>query len=263
MKQKNSKKVIITGASRGIGRALALEFGSRGHELAIMARNGQSLAELCGLINENGGKAVFITTDVSNADKHKEDLIKAASMLGSVDIAVLNAGVSGFNWAYDFDLGKLKEKVDTNVYSVAAGIEALLPLMLEQKHGYIAGVSSLADARGFPGSSFYCASKTALTYILESARVELKPKGITIATIKPGFVRTDMTAKNKFYMPFLMEPGKAAKIIYRGIMKGKERIYFPRIMAFASYFGRIAPSFLYEWAAKSRLKMYEGQKQIL
>lgn len=256
MKFKCKKKVIITGASRGIGRALAIEFANRGHELVIMARNMQNLAELCSIINDAGGHAVFIQSDVSNIVKHKEDLLEAAAKLGGVDIAVLNAGVSGFNWAYDFDLGRLKEKIETNVYSVAAGLEALLPIMIRQGYGYIAGVSSLADARGFPGSSFYCASKAALTYILESARIEMKPMGITVATIKPGFVKTDMTAKNGFYMPLMMEPEKSAKIIYKGIIKRKKHIYFPRIMAFASYLGRIAPSWLYEWAAKSRLKQY-------
>lgn len=259
MENKKFKKVIITGASRGIGRALALEFAKGGHEMVLMARNEHDLANICSQVKESGGKADYVVSDVSNATVHKNDILKAVEILGRVDIAVLNAGVSGFNLAYEFNLDKLKEKIETNVFSVAAGLEVLIPIMLRQGNGYIAGVSSLADARGFPGSSFYCASKTALTFILEAARIELKPKNIKIATIKPGFVKTDMTARNSFKMPFLWESEKAAKVMYKGIIKGKERIYYPRIMAFASYIGKIAPSWIYEWAAKSRLKYYSGK----
>ncbi len=245
--------MIITGGSKGIGRSLALLAGSYGHELVLMARNAEKLAEVCELINSNGGKAEYITTDVSRSNNFKKDLQKAASILGRVDIAVLGAGMGSENWFRSLNTDIFKRVIDTNLHSVVAGLEVLIPLMMQQGSGYIAAISSLADARGFPGSSFYSSSKAALSNILESARIEMKPRGITIATVKPGFVKTDMTSGNDYSMPFLLTPEKAASIIYSKMMKGKKHIYFPRLMSLVSHWGKLLPAWFFERAAGYRL----------
>jgi short-subunit dehydrogenase len=118
--------------------------------------------------------------------------------------------------------------------------------MKRQKKGTIAAVSSIADVRGFQNSAAYCASKSAATKLLESARSELSSLGINIITIRPGFIRTAMTAKNKFYMPLLMDVDKAVKIITRGIDRGKKIIAFPRRMVFLTWIARSVPDTVYE-----------------
>jgi short-subunit dehydrogenase len=126
-------------------------------------------------------------------------------------------------------------------------MEILIPIMKRQGFGTIAGVSSLADARGFPGHAAYSASKSSATFILEAARSELAKFGINVITVKPGFVKSDMTADNKFFMPLLMETDDAAKIIVNGILSGKKRIGFPMPMVFLTYLVKILPSSVFEF----------------
>jgi len=114
------------------------------------------------------------------------------------------------------------------------------------------GVSSLADSRGWKGSGFYCASKAATTILLENLRVELKPFNVKVITVKPGFVETPMTAKNKFPMPFLMSAEKAARIIIKGMKKEKRVIQFPLPMVISSKLIRVVPDFLFEYFAKKQ-----------
>ena len=117
----------------------------------------------------------------------------------------------------------------------------------------IVGVSSLADARGYAQSGFYCSSKSAATKLLESVRVELKPHNIKVLTVKPGFVKTPMTDKNEFHMPFLMDVDKAAKIILKGIKKEKRIIQFPFPIVISSRLIRILPNFLFDWLSTRQL----------
>jgi len=164
----------------------------------------------------------------------------------TIDIAILNAGISGRNWLDRLNIDEFKKIIEVNLLSIAYGFEFLVPVMKQQGYGTIAGVSSLADARGYPGSSAYTASKAAATRLLESARVELKKHNINIITIKPGFVRTDMTAKNEFMMPFMIEPEKAAGIIRRGIERNKKIISFPLGRVVLTKISAHLPNFIYD-----------------
>ena len=132
-------------------------------------------------------------------------------------------------------------------------MEEVLIDFKNNKEGIIAGVSSLADSRGYPFSSYYSASKAAATKYLESLRVELKPYNIKVLTIKPGFVRTPMTDKNEFYMPFLMEVDKAAGIIVRGIKKEKTLVQFPFPIVLGSKILSIMPNRLYDFLMSKQL----------
>ena len=125
----------------------------------------------------------------------------------------------------------------------------MLPKFVEKEDGVIAGISSLADNRGFAGSGFYCASKAATSIYLECLRIELKRYGIKVITVRPGFVRTPMTDKNRFKMPLLMEPGQAAFNILDGLKKGKSVIQFPWQMVMLTRLVGILPGSFYEWLA--------------
>jgi NAD(P)-dependent dehydrogenase (short-subunit alcohol dehydrogenase family) len=253
--------VFITGASRGIGQALAKEYASLGARMVLAARNVEQLRELCEEINKKPclpggqtlrapGKASYIQCDVTKRDEVSKAAEFAAEMMGTIDIAILNSGTSHKNWASNFDSELFKETIETNLFGVAYGLEFFVPLMLRQGYGKIVGVSSLAGERGFPGSGAYSSSKAAVTRLLESARVDLKKYGIKVITVKPGFIRTDMTAKNEFGMPFLMQPEKAAKIIRRGIEKNKSVIQFPLGTVILTKITRMLPNFLFDAIAR-------------
>lgn len=248
------KNLIITGASKCIGKALAIKLSKEKNNLCLIARSEKLLQDLKeGLINSNSNIHIY-KCDVSDYNSVKKSIEFAIDKLGKIDLAILNAGISGSGSFINFKVENLRNIFDVNVFGVANYLEFLIPIMKAQSYGKIAVVSSLADARGFPANADYCSSKSALTQLLEGARVELKQHNIDIITIRPGFVRTDMTAKNNFYMPFLIDPEQAAKIIIDKIEKNAERISFPAPMVFSSWLMRAMPSNIYEKII--RLKKY-------
>ena len=245
-----NKVVLITGASSGIGGAMAKKFALEGALLALTARRKEILD---GFIEnlEVKTRAASYKCDVTNLDEIKSVYRQVKIDFGKVDIAVLNSGVSFRSGIKDFSSEKAKLIFDTNVMGIINFVEVLLPDFINERNGVIVGVSSLADSRGFPKSGFYCASKAAATIFLESLRVELKPFNVKVITVRPGFVKTPMTDKNEFFMPFLMEPDKAAEIIVNGIKKGKKRIQFPLAISLAVRFLRIIPDSVFEYLASS------------
>ncbi len=243
------QRILITGASQGIGRALAIFYAERGGYVLLAARNEKALSELSSELQAKGHSCDYTVCDVASMDAMQAAVNFMVNKAGGIDIAILNAGVGGH---HRFDVSN-SESVKTifavNIFGLIHGFDAIVPVMMKQGYGKIAGVSSLADARGFPGSGPYCASKAAATHLLEAARLELKAYGIDVITIRPGFVRTNMTAKNTFHMPLLMDPPRSADIIARGIDKGKKRIYFPMPMAVVSGIAKALPDAIYEFIA--------------
>ena len=240
-------KILITGGSRGIGKYIALEFAKSNCTIALLARDEEKLNKLRDELEKSNITTYVSVCDVSNKNNVTDSVNSSVEKMGGIDIAILNAGVSGSGYFENFDSDNLKRIFDVNVFGLAYGLEALIPIMKRQGYGTIAGVSSLAESRGIPGNAVYCASKSAVSFLLEAARIELEKFGIKVITVKPGFVKSDMTAKNKFYMPFLMETDKAAKIIVNGILSGKKRIAFPLPMVFLSWLGKVVPSTIFEY----------------
>lgn len=247
MKPKKIKNVIITGASKGIGRSLAFKGLKAGWRMVLMSRNIDRLEQISSEIKTNGGEAYSIQCDVSNLENMKIAIDKAHQLLTSIDLAILNSGISFPDYFENYSSGKLKQIFDVNVFGIAHGIEALLPYMKKQEEGFIAAVGSLAEVRGFPGNGSYCASKAAAGILLEAARIELKNKGIKFITIKPGFIDTDMIRNSRYIMPFKLSSDAAAEYIIKGILRGKSRISFPLPTAMLSYLGKIVPGGLFEW----------------
>lgn len=243
-----NKVVLITGASSGIGEAMAKKFAQEGALLALTARRKEILDKFIKnpIVKT---RAASYKCDVTNIDEIKSVYRQVKIDFGKIDIAVLNSGVSFRSGIKDFSSEKAKLIFDTNVMGIINFVEVLLPDFINERNGVIVGVSSLADSRGFPKSGFYCASKAAATIFLESLRVELKPFNVKVITVRPGFVKTPMTDKNEFFMPFLMEPDKAAEIIVNGIKKDKKRIQFPLAISLAVRFLRIIPDSVFEYLA--------------
>lgn len=243
----NNKTILLTGASTGIGKEIAKKLAMIDCTLILTARRTHLIEQYLSELNNKRADIIVDECDVADKNSVNESKIRIMSKIKSeIDIAILNAGAS-----YRTDIKELNSKhaeviFGANVFGMTYWIEKLLPEMMSRKDGTIVGVSSLADSRGHAKSEFYCASKAAATKILEGLRVQLIPHNVKVITVKPGFVKTPMTSKNKFHMPLLMEPEKAADIILRGLKKEKSIIAFPLPIVFASWLGGILPSRVYE-----------------
>lgn len=253
-----NKVVLITGASTGIGRAIAVELAKENCNLVLIARRIELLQQL---INQSlrlrritNNKFLILKCDVGK----KNDVASAYKLIkekfGGVDVAILNAG-AGYNVTIEnYNSCFAEEIFGANIFGIIYWVEQLLPDFVKNKDGVLVGVSSLADNRGYSGSGFYCASKAAASVYLESLRIELNQFGVKVITVKPGFVKTPMTDKNKFEMPFLIPSEKAARFIIDGIKKEKRIIQFPWQTVLLSRFVGVIPGLIYEKLAWKFLK---------
>jgi short-subunit dehydrogenase len=245
----DSKTVLITGASSGIGKAVAHRLAAEKCNLILTARRTELLEEFKSDLPAGARQPVIIKCDVSRKEEVAAAYRTIAEKAGKIDIAFLNAGVGRSVSIEKYNSDYAVETFGANLFGIVFWVEQLLPGFISRKEGMIAAVSSLADNRGFSGSGFYCASKAAVSVYLEGLRIELKPYNIKVATVKPGFVKTAMTDQNKFKMPFLMTAERAADIIVRGIKKEKRVIQFPLPMVALTRLVGLLPGSLYEWAA--------------
>jgi short-subunit dehydrogenase len=235
---------IITGASSGIGRALAHELAKRGYELALLARRAELLD---GLVGELRTRAIPIACDVTDAAAVRDAVRRAEAQLGGpCELAIANAGVSIPGHATKFNIAEAEQIIRVNVLGLMYLYDAVIPAMVERKRGRFVGVASIAGLRGLPIAGPYSASKAAVQAFLEAARIELKPYGVGVTIVNPGFVATPMTEKNRFRMPFLMQPEDAAVVIADGIERGDRVVEFPRPMSLLMRVTRYLPDALYE-----------------
>ncbi|MBS1786982.1 MAG: SDR family NAD(P)-dependent oxidoreductase [Acidobacteria bacterium] len=243
--------VFITGASSGIGYALAQEFAPKGCALALAARRTDLLEALCEQVRRAGSESVALPCDVSEQSQVKQAVVETLARFGRIDLAILSAGISGSTNAADFNAESLERLLRTNLLGVAYCLEELLPVMQRQGGGTIAAISSLAGDRGFPGSAGYCATKAALSTLFDGLRVELNAQGIRLVTIEPGYVRTPMT-ESFGNMPFMMGADEAARLIVRRLEQGDRVIRFPLAASAFMKLMRILPVSLFDRIAARR-----------
>jgi short-subunit dehydrogenase len=247
------KVFLLTGASSGIGYSLAKLLPKENCSLALVARRKYLLDELVAEITSDKVRIKAYKCDVSVIDEVTEVYNQIKSDFGKVDVAILNAGVSGRTEIDNFSPQLVNEIFGANILGITNWVDVLLPDFIKRKEGTIVGISSMADLKGFPKSGLYNASKAAASIFLESLRIELKPKNIKVITVRPGFIRTPMTDKNEFYMPLLMDADKAAGIILRGIKKEKRIIQFPLLMTLLVELVRSLPTGIFEYLAGKKL----------
>ncbi len=234
----------VTGASRGIGAAVASEFARRGYAVGISARNQEQLQRVA---DAAPGRVLVVPADVTDREGMLAAAARVRDELGPIDVAVLNAAHWGQMSVAAWDSALFRRHMDTNVVGMAHGIEAVLADMRRRGSGTIAGLASVAGYRGLPRSEAYGATKAAQINLLESLRIDLGPTGIRVVTVCPGFVRTDLTAANTFPMPWMMEPDEAARRICDGIVRGKAEVVFPLPMMLAMKTARLVPVRLWAW----------------
>jgi short-subunit dehydrogenase len=242
----SDKVVLVTGASSGIGEALAVEFGRRGASVGLLARREEVLGEVARKVEAAGGRAFAVAVDVREAEAVREAAAKVREQFGPIDVLVANAGVGEITLARAFDIEVVTQVLSVNVLGAMNSVAAVLPQMLERGSGQIVGISSLAAFRGFPGSGAYCASKAALSTFFESLRAELRPSNIYVTTIHPGFIDTPMTRGRNRKMPFLQDADRAAGQMLRAIEARRRTYAFPWQLATIARIGRWIPDALYD-----------------
>lgn len=241
------KVVFLTGASSGIGEALALELAKRGAILGLLARRENLLRDLVGKCERKGAIAREFPCDITDEIKVFDAAQQLRDEFGKIDILIANAGIGGgARHAKDIEPQDFRRVIDTNLIGAMNSVAAVLPQMLERGSGQIVAISSLAGFRGLPKSAAYCASKAGMTAYFESVRLDVQSKGIAVTIIQPGFIKTPLTSGRVNKMPFLMELADAIPYFLRAIEKKKKFAAFPWQLATLVRAGRVFPAWLYD-----------------
>jgi short-subunit dehydrogenase len=252
-----NRVVMITGASSGIGRGLALELARRGAKMGLVARRKDVLDEIIREIGENenasgdvGSRNVLaISSDVQDADSMRAAAEQLQSQFGKIDVLIANAGIGVTNDAAELDAAQFANVINTNVIGVSNSVAAVIPDMVKRGSGQLVVISSLAAYRGLPKSAAYCASKAAVSAMFESLRLDLKPRGIDVTIIHPGFIKTPLTAGRKAKLPWFLELEPAVKKMVSAIEKRKKSYAFPWQLAMVVRSGMVMPIAMYDWIA--------------
>jgi NAD(P)-dependent dehydrogenase (short-subunit alcohol dehydrogenase family) len=240
-----NKVVLITGASSGIGRGLAIALGTKGAKVGVVARRVEALGELVIEIESLGGKALALPADVESAESMRGAAEKLRAQFGPIDVLIANAGIGPTRDAAKFNAEEVGNVINVNVIGASNSVAAVIPEMVEQGSGQLVVISSLAAYRGLPRSAAYCASKAAVSAFFESLRLDLEPRG-DVTIIHPGFIKTPLTAGREAEMPFLMELDDAVNKMVRAIEKRRKRYSFPWQLATIVRAGMIMPIWMYD-----------------
>ncbi|CAG9219496.1 Oxidoreductase, short-chain dehydrogenase/reductase family [Paraburkholderia tropica] len=239
-------KVFITGASSGIGAALAAEYARRGAILGLVARRADALEAFLQAHPQH-------PISIYPADVRDADALAAAARAfiaehGMPDIVIANAGVSRGALTGEGELATFRDVMDTNYFGMVATFEPFAQTMAQTRRGTLVGIASVAGVRGLPGSGAYSASKAAAFAYLEALRVEMRPFKVPVVTIAPGYIRTPMTAKNPYRMPFLMDADRFATRAADAIARGRAFAVFPWPMRVVAALLGALPRWLYDRA---------------
>ena len=253
MTNKVSKNCWIIGASNGIGEALAHKYYSSGYNLMISSRNNEKLKEVFNNINQEKNKqqkVIISSLDVCDIYSLQTSHKKFLDEIGNLDLVIFCSAIYSPTKAINFDLKTATETIDVNLKGAINLLHIILPNMVENKNGHIAFLASVAGYRGLPQSFSYGASKAGLINLCEGIYHELKRENINLSVINPGFVKTRLTDKNKFSMPFILTPNQAAEEIFYGIEANKFEIHFPKKFTYFLKLLRIMPNFLFLFIIK-------------
>lgn len=235
------RSILITGASSGIGEALALAYAAPGVTLALCGRDPARTEAVAAACRARGAAATAAVLDVADQAAMR-DWVEACDARAPLDLVVANAGISAGMGGAGEDEAQTRRLFATNVDGVFNTVWPAIPRMRARRAGHIALMSSLAGYRGYPGAPAYCATKAAVKSWGEALRGALARDGVTVSVICPGWVKSRMTAGNRFRMPFLVETDRAAAIIRRGLDRGRARIAFPFPVAFAAWLFMVLPA---------------------
>jgi len=239
---KDKKIIWITGASSGIGKALAIKFAENGWIVAASARRENLLKELK-QINQNIYPFPLDVTEIENCRTVAKKILE---QFNNIDICVFGTGMHDPKSEKTFNLEKIREIMEVNYFGTMNSINSIYEYFSKKKSGQISIISSVAGYRGLPAAGAYCASKAALTSFTESLNFDMQKKNVRVSLISPGFIKTPMTDQNDFPMPMIKSPKFAANEIYKGLTAKKTfEIHFPKAFTYFLKFLQILPSSMY------------------
>lgn len=239
--------VFITGASSGIGQALALEYARQGWRLALVARREQALRDWAAGQGLGPGRCAVYAADVAEGASIAAAARACIASQGLPDVVIANAGISvGVDTAEAEDLAVIEQVYRTNVFGLAATFQPFIAPMRARRAGTLVGVASVAGIRGLPGHAAYCGSKAAVISHCESLRGECRGANVRVVTIAPGYVATPLTSRNRFPMPFLMQPEDFARRAFAAIAAGVSYRVIPWQMGLVAKLLRVLPDGLFD-----------------
>ena len=248
-----SPVALITGASSGLGRGMALRLAREGYAVAGLARREDELAVLAREIREGGGAALPLAVDVRDPGALGDAVRRCRDELGPVDLLVANAGVSAQTSARGLSGKVVEDVLRVNFLGAVYAVEAVLPGMLERDRGQLVGIGSLAGYGGLPLTAAYSASKGALHNFFDSLRLDLRGTGVAVTFITPGYVESPLTDRNAHSMPFLVKSDDAVDRMVRAILRKDALLTFPLPLAVAVWAAQLLPPALYD-ALASRIR---------
>ncbi|XXF76744.1 SDR family NAD(P)-dependent oxidoreductase [Myxococcaceae bacterium GXIMD 01537] len=250
MAEMTYRTALVTGASSGLGRGLALWLAKRGVRVFASGRRVAQLQALADEAKAAGATVEPVEMDVANTEETLARIRRLDAESSGLDLVVANAGVGGVTHGQHMEWERVRHIIDVNVTGASATLCAVLPQMVERGRGHVVGIASLAAWRGLGGHCAYSASKSFLGTFLESLRVDLKDTGVRVTCIYPGFVKSELTAKNKFPMPFLLETDDAADRMGRAILRGDGEFAFPWQLSSAMKVVKALPNPLFDATAR-------------
>jgi short-subunit dehydrogenase len=257
--------VFITGASSGIGQALALRFYQAGYRLALVARRTDVVNSWASSMNIGASSYAIYSADVSDVASMVAAGQACLASQGVPDVVIANAGISiGMDSAIRADLDVMAQTFATNNIGMAATFQPFITAMTQRGSGALVGIGSVAGIRGLPGHGAYCASKAAVIAYCESLRGELKAFGVNVVTICPGYIDTPLTQHNSYSMPFLMAPEAFAQQAFSAIAAGVSYRVIPWQMGLVAKLLRLLPNALFDKALAGRArKARQDDQQVL
>jgi len=241
-----SRVAFITGASSGLGAGLARRLATSGYAVALAARRVERLEQVAAAVRAAGGTALPLACDVREPEQIRAAVATAVRELGPVDLLVANAGISGMTRTEALSAEVVEHVMRTNFLGPVHAVEAVLPSMLERRSGHLVAVGSLAGYGGLPRSAAYSASKGALHNFFESLRLDLRGTGVDVTVITPGYVKTELTAKNDHRMAFLLELDDAVERMARGIERRDALVAFPLPLFAVVWMAQVLPAAIYD-----------------
>ena len=241
---------MITGASAGIGKGLALQIAARGGRLGLLARREDVLNETVAEIKKLNGQALAVAADVRDQKAVRAAADRFRAELGPIDVMIANAGIGTSKHAAQLHPEQVAEVININLIGAVNSVAAVMPEMVQRGSGQLVAISSLAGYRGLAKSAAYCASKAGVSSFFESLRIDLRRTGVTVSVIYPGFIKTELTAGREAKMPYLMELDDAVSKILMAIEKGKKSYAFPWQLATIVRSSLLMPAGVYDWIAE-------------
>ena len=239
--------VFITGASSGIGQALAWRYHRAGWRLALAARRTAEVESWASAQGISADSYVIYSADVAHTDSIVAAGRECLARQGVPDVVIANAGISiGMDTAVRDDIDVMARTFATNNIGLAATFQPFVDAMVQRRSGALVGIGSVAGIRGLPGHGAYCASKAAVISYCESLRGEMRPHGVKVVTISPGYIDTPLTRQNRYSMPFLMQPEDFAEQAFRTIQAGTSYRVIPWQMGVVAKLLRLLPNPLFD-----------------